>query len=96
MKKVSLAIEPLFGLPLVESEVEVRFHHHDKEAVAVFEISGGSKLPGSREFPPEVEDPTVEFVGAYIGDDQIPTSEIDIDNLEELAVEKYWDQLERE
>ena len=84
-----------YSLPLCESEIEIRFKHEDRPAVAVFEIVGGyvDKSP-SREFPPEHVDPKVTLLGIDYEDDGSPVyaKDVDLETLEDEAVEKYWDE----
>ena len=83
-----------FGVPLFEGvEVEVKFKHKGEDAVAVFDVSGGSRGVSSRDFPPEDIDPDVELIGIYVGDDkEINPDAVDLRELENEAIEKYFDQ----
>lgn len=85
-----------FGIPLSEGvEVEVSFKHHGKDAVAVFDMSGGYlDRSRSREFPPEHEEPDMDRLGIYFKetDQEIDPSEVDLTELESQAIEKYFDQ----
>lgn len=87
-----------FGVPLTEGvEIEVPFKHNDRDAVAVFDLSGGKMdRSSSRDFPPEDVDPDVELIGMHYVDDQseIDSKEIQhLDSLESSAIEKYLDHL---
>lgn len=94
-KKLSESVD-FFGLPLVESEVLVRFNHDGRPAVAVYDISGGFvDRAVSRDFPPEHVDPSVELQGIHYVDtdeDIYPKEVLDLDKLEAEAIEKYREQ----
>lgn len=100
MKHLVKALDK-FGLPLTEGvDIELDFEHDGKKAVAIFELSGGSRLKGSREFPPETEDPDVQFTGAFYKEDdnEIDYKEIDPQQMEQLidnAIAQYWDLEDR-
>lgn len=82
-----------FGIPLMEGEIKVSFLHQGKKALALFDISfEGKKYPGNSDYPPEYEDPTLAFEGAYLEEtgEEIADSELDLDSLEDQAVEDYW------
>lgn len=85
-----------FGMPLVESMIEVSFDHDGKQAVALFDIAGGFK---HAQHPTEYTDPEVEFVAAYRVDDDSDIQRESIKQMEELtgdAIQKYWDEQEHE
>lgn len=100
MKRLGESLDH-FGVPLMEGvDIDVTFQHNGKASVAFFEVSGGSRIPGSREFPPETEDPDVQFIGAETKEDdtEIDYKEIDPKTMEDLidsAVERYWDMHDR-
>jgi hypothetical protein len=81
-----------FGVPLLESEIEVPFTHEGKPAYALFEVeSWGRSLPGSREFPPEHPPVKAELI-AIAYDDETPIYQKEVFNLKELkdqAIEIY-------
>jgi hypothetical protein len=88
-----------FGIPLTEGvEVAVEFLHDGKPSVAVFDIEGGQiDRSHSREFPPENVDPEVDLIGIYFKDTEqeiYPKEVLDLDKLEDEAVEKYWDHFD--
>lgn len=73
--------------------MEVKFKHDGKDAVAVFDISGGYiDRSHSREFPPENVEPDVELVGIYVDDMELTPDDVDLSELESEAIEKYFDQ----
>lgn len=83
-----------FGIPLMEGTVEVKFNHLGRPALASYNIVGGKKIPGNKEFPPEYKEPTVEFEGAEFIEDGTSIALDDVpDSVEELAVQRYWDQI---
>jgi len=85
-----------FGVPLTEGvEIEVEFDHAGRNAVAVFDVSGGHvDRTHGRDFPPEDVEPETKIASLHYRDDgsQIPAEEVlDLDRLESEAIEKYLD-----